>query len=418
MIFVRLLTQTVFLALGQIWANKVRAILTTLGIVIGVGAVISVVAATDGLQRFVLKEFASIGASKVWVFPRMPREARDRYSWRQIRMTTREVDGMLDKCPSLARLTPVMEMSMSVQFEDVMKQSASVQAIRPAWGEIEQRAILKGRPFSTIDEEERLPVCLVNDKAIDELGLNRDPTGESGDAPQRVLLSGRAFTIIGVVETKAVSPMFGGDETRSEIFIPFRTGEMLRSEPRMYVIAQTKSPEQYEDAKAEIEYYMRRMRSLRPEEPNTFGVEALEQIVSQFKTMALYIKVFMACIVAISLLVGGIGIMNIMLSSVSERTREIGLRKAVGAQPAVILMQFLVEAVTLCLVGGAIGMAIGQGLILALKFGVPKLFGESVVPLWAVALSVLFSAATGVVFGMLPAIKAARLNPIDALRHE
>ena len=319
---------------------------------------------------------------------------------------------MLDKCPSLARLTPVMDMSMSVQFRDVVKQSASVQAIRPAWGEIEQREILQGRPFSSIDEEERLPVCIVNDKAIDELGLNKEPIG------QRVLLSGRAFSIVGVVETKQVSPMFGGDETRSEIFIPFRTGEMLRAEPRMYVIAQTKNPEQYEDAKAEIEYYMRRMRNLKPEEPNTFGVEALEQIVSQFKNMAFYIKVFMGLIVAISLLVGGIGIMNIMLASVSERTREIGLRKAVGAQPAVILMQFLVEAVMLCMVGGAIGLAIGQGAVLGLKFGVPKLFGESVVPTWAVAVSVVFCAMVGVVFGMLPAIKAARLDPIEALRHE
>lgn len=114
MILIRLLTQTVFLALGQIWANKVRALLTCLGIIIGVGAVISVVAATDGLQKFVLKEFASVGASKVWVFPRMPQGQRERYSWRQLRISTREVNGMLDKCPSLTRLSPIMDMSMSL----------------------------------------------------------------------------------------------------------------------------------------------------------------------------------------------------------------------------------------------------------------------------------------------------------------
>jgi len=126
----------------------------------------------------------------------------------------------------------------------------------------------------------------------------------------------------------------------------------------------------------------------------------------------------MAGIVAISLLVGGIGIMNIMLSSVSERTREIGLRKAMGARPAVILMQFLVEAVTLCLVGGAIGLVIGNGLILGLKLMPKSPLAEASVPLWAVALSVGFSAATGVIFGMFPAMKAARLDPIEALRHE
>lgn len=412
MIFIRLLAQTVFLALGQIWANKVRAVLTTLGIVIGVGAVISVVAATDGLQKFVLKEFASVGASKVWIFPRMPREARDRFSWRQIRIKTHEADGMLDKCPSLARLTPIMDLTMSVQHKDVFKQSALVQGVRPAWNEIENRAILQGRPFSRIDEEERLPVCIVNDKAIGELGLNQEPIG------QRLLLGGRAFTIVGVVETKAVSAMFGGDETRSEIYIPFATGETIRPEPRMYIVAQTKSPELYEDAKAEVEFYMRRMRGLKPDDPNTFGVEAIEQIVAQFNKMAAGIKIFMGGIVAISLLVGGIGIMNIMLSSVSERTREIGLRKAMGARPGVILMQFLVEAVTLCLIGGAIGMAIGSVIIFGLKVMPDSPLSEATVPMWAILLSVFFSAGVGVIFGMLPAIKAARLDPIDALRHE
>jgi putative ABC transport system permease protein len=412
MIFVRLLTQTVVLALGQIWANKVRAILTTLGIVIGVGAVITVVAATGGLQKAILKEFASVGASKVWVFPRMTREMRGKYSWRQIRLTTREVDGLLDKCPSLARLTPIMEMSMTVAFGEEFKGTVPVQAIRPEWSQIENRAILQGRPFSRIDEEERLQVCIVNDKAIDELGLNKEPIG------QQVMLSDRKFTIVGVVETKTVFAAFGGDEAKTEVYIPFRTGEMLRSEPRMYVIAETKSPELYEDAKAEIRFYMRRMRNLKPEEPDTFGVEALEQMIQQFNKIAVIIQLFMGVMVAISLVVGGIGIMNIMLASVSERTREIGLRKAVGARPGVILMQFLVEAVTLCLIGGAIGLLLGQSAILLAKMAAPQFMSEAVVPMWAIMISVLVSAGTGVISGMLPAIKAARLDPIEALRHE
>ncbi|MBL8764146.1 MAG: ABC transporter permease [Phycisphaerae bacterium] len=412
MIVFRVMFQTVFLALGQIWANKVRALLTTLGIVIGVAAVISTVAATDGLQKFVLKEFASVGASKVWIFPRMPPGQRDRFSWRQIRMTTREVDGIMERSPSLASLTPVMEMSTSVQFGQVIKSVVSVQAVRPSWHEIEERSVLQGRPLSNIDEEQRLQVCLVNDKAIGEFGLDSSCVG------QRILVGGRAFTIVGVIETKTVSPMFGGDEAKSEVFIPFRTGEMLRPEPRMYAIAKTKSPELYEDAKAEVEFYLRKSRNLRPGDPNTFGVEAIEQIITQFKKLAAGLSVFLAGIVAISLLVGGIGIMNIMLVSVSERTREIGLRKAVGANPGVILTQFLVEAVTLCLIGGAIGLGIGQGLVLALKLMPKSPLAEAQVPMWAVVLSVGFSAATGLLFGMFPAVKAARLDPIEALRHE
>ncbi len=410
MIIFRLLYQTVVLALGQIWANKFRAVLTTLGIIIGVAAVVTVVAATSGLEKFVLKEFASVGASKVWVFPRMPNGQRDRYSWRQLRITPKEVDGMLDRCPSLSHLTPVVEMSTSGQVGDVYKDVISVQAVRPSWHDIEERSVLQGRQISSIDDEQRAPVCIINDKAIAEFQLDTNCVG------QTMLLGGRAFKIVGVVETKTVSPMFGGNEARSEIFIPYGTGLSQRPEPRMYIIAQTRSPELYDDAKAEVSFYLRRMRGLKPDEPDTFGVEAIEQIISGFKKIAAGLSVFLAGIVAISLLVGGIGIMNIMLVSVSERTREIGLRKAVGAKPAIILLQFLVEAVTLCLLGGAIGLLIGYSAVVAMKFS-SSLSGASV-PVWAIALSVGFSAGTGLIFGMFPAIKAARLDPIDALRHE
>ncbi len=412
MIIIRVLFQTVFLALGQIWANKVRAILTTLGIIIGVAAVVWVVAATTVMKEFVLNEFATIGANKVWIFPRRPPEQRDRFNWRQIRLTTKEVDGILANCPSISRLTPVQDITTSVEYGDRMKPFVPVHGIRPVWHDIEQRFVTQGRTFSTIDLDSKLNVCLINDKAIEEFALPADPTGIV------MLVDKRRFTVVGVVETKTVSPMFGGDEARSEIFIPYSVVQIMRPDRGVYAIAQTERPELFEDAKAEVTFYLRRSRGLQPDDPNTFGVEAIEQIISQFKKIAVFITAFMGVIVSISLLVGGIGIMNIMLVSVSERTREIGLRKAVGARPEVILMQFLVEAVVLCMVGGAIGLLIGQGFAYMLKF-LPFLKVTSVaVPAWAVGLAVGFSALTGVIFGMFPAIKAARLNPIDALRHE
>jgi len=411
MSFIRLLMQTVVLALQQIWANKLRAILTTLGILIGVFAVALTATATTGMEGVVLKEFSTVGANKVWIFPRMPQGQRDRYSWRQIRMTVREVDGITSAAPSLAALTPVMEMSTSVQFGQNYKDMVTVQAVRPSWHEIEQRFAVQGRQLSEIDEEQRLSVCIINDKAIGELGLDRNPIG------QRILVGGRAFTIVGVVETKTVSPMFGGDEARSEVYMPFRTGQMLRSEPRLYAMATTKSPEMYEDAKAEVRFYMRKARQLKPDEPDTFGVEAIEQFIQQFKKVAFVMTAVGMVIVAFSLAVGGVGIMNIMLASVSERTREIGLRKAVGARPAVILMQFLVEAITLCLVGGLVGLVISETLVLAVRLG-SKDFGDLTIPTWALVVSIAFCALTGVVFGMIPAIKASRLDPIEALRHE
>ncbi len=409
---IRLLFQTVLIALAQIWANKIRAVLTTLGIVIGVAAVVSIVAATKGLEKFVLDQFATIGANKVWVFPRMPDNRRDRYGWRQLRINTRQVDGMLAASPSLARLTPVMNFTVSVQAGDKVKDLVTVTGIRPDWHEIESRSVTIGRPFMPSDEEGKLQVCLINDKGVAELNLNSDPTGTV------LLVGGRRFKIVGVVETKSVSPMFGGNEAQTEIFIPFATGEMMRPEPRIYVVAQSKGPELFEDVKAEITTYMRRVRNLEPGEPNTFGVEAIDQAISQFKSLAAGLQAFAGGIVAISLLVGGIGIMNIMLVSVSERTREIGLRKAVGAKPSVILTQFLVEAVTLCMIGGAIGLLIGQGIVFAMRAAASNALGGAAIPSWAIILAVGFSAATGLIFGMFPAIKAARLDPIEALRHE
>ena len=256
----------------------------------------------------------------------------------------------------------------------------------------------------------RSQVCLVNDKsAITEFDLPSDPSGET------ILIDRRRFTIVGVVET--LQSIFDPN-TSAEVMIPFSTARKM-SDPLFffYIIGQVESPEIAEEAKAEARYVLRNVRQLEPEEPDTFHVEAIDQFIDQFKAVAAGITAIAGGIVAVSLLVGGIGIMNIMLVSVSERTREIGLRKAVGATPAAILMQFLLEAITLSLIGGIIGLGIGQAMAFALT--IPKNgLDDASVPMWAVIMSFGFSATVGVVFGMFPAIKASRLDPIAALRHE
>ncbi|MGQ0629060.1 MAG: ABC transporter permease [Phycisphaerales bacterium] len=411
---VRLLFQTVFLALGQIWSNKGRAVLTTLGIVIGVAAVIGTVWATQGLRGFVLEQFESIGASRVWVFPRMPRDQVGRFSWRQVRMTNAEAEGMLAACPSLKRLTPIKSFTSSVQYGDRTEPNVAISGIWPSWHDIENRTVINGRPFLSVDDENRHQVCLVNDKAIEELGMSTNCVGET------LLIAGSKFLIVGVVETKSVSPMFGGGESRTEVYIPFKTADTMRPEwmSGLYIAGQTNAPEDFEEAKAEIVDFMRKRRKLQPGDPNTFGVEAIEQAREQFNKVAVYMTAGAMIIVGISLVVGGVGIMNIMLVSVSERTREIGLRKAVGAPPVVIMIQFLVEAVVLCLVGGAIGLTLGFGIKWLTAMNADNAFSKAAIPLWAVGLSVGFSAGTGIIFGLFPAIKAARLDPIEALRHE
>ncbi len=412
MIFLRLLFQTVVLAVGQLWANKVRALLTTLGVIIAVWAVVLTGSAMEGFRTFLLDQFAVFGANQVWVFPRMPPGQRDRYSWRQVRMNIEQVDKLLPNCPSLQYVSPVLQINAPVQHADRSLSSVQIQGVRPSWHQIEQRFVTFGRPLTENDEEEALPVCLVNDKAIEELGLSSDPSGT------RVWIEGRRFMVVGVLETKQVSPIFGADSAQSELTIPYRTAQIMRPENSVYAVAATRNPNLHEDAREEIRAIMRKMRNLSADEPDTFGVEAIQAAITTVKRVTGAMTVLLTGVVGIALLVGGIGIMNIMLVSVSERTREIGLRKAVGARPEVILLQFLVEAVVLCLAGCAFGMLVASAIVYGVRATDHEFVRGLTVPAWSIMLAVGFSAATGVIFGMFPAIKAARLDPIVALRHE
>ncbi|MFO0828073.1 MAG: ABC transporter permease [Phycisphaerales bacterium] len=405
--------QAIGLALAQIWANKTRSTLTTLGIIVGVASVTAVIATLIGLKTKVLSEFESFGASKVFVFPSRPDNApRNMYPWEKIRLKPEEVRAIAEGAPSIKAVTPISEMGMTVESDRETLEGLSVVGIWPDWHACERRGVLSGRPFTRIDEEQARQVCLVNESAIKELKLPTEPTGE------HILLGGRRFLIVGVVETLQ-GGIFGRSANQSEVFVPFSVVEKLQERNFfMRVSALLKSPELADEAKSEIRFVLRRERGLSVNEPDTFQVEAIDQYITQFKALAASVTAIAGGIVGISLLVGGIGIMNIMLVSVSERTREIGLRKAVGATPSAILMQFLLEAVTLCLAGGVVGVAIGQ----TLAFGLTKIpnagLDKAEVPLWAVLMSFGFCAFVGVVFGMFPAVKAARLDPIEALRHE
>jgi putative ABC transport system permease protein len=408
-----LVYQSFILALSQIWASKLRSILTTIGIVIGVASVTGVIAALTGLRTNVLSQFEDFGTNKIFMGPSMPNTGpKSSADWNIIRLHPYEFEGMTDNCPSLKNLTKMTRYTYNVNSSSENVENVSVFGIEPTWHEIERRFITVGRPFSMIDDEQARPVCLINETLQNKLGLDRDPSG------QTILIGPRRHVIVGVVENQPTSGMFGNDEAGAEAFVPFSFLYRDRVSMPLWMIAASKSPEVAEEAKAEIVFHMRKVRKLAPDEPNTFQVEYIAQFVEAFKKLSTAVTFIATAIVGVSLVVGGVGIMNIMLVSVSERTREIGLRKAVGAPSAAVLLQFLVEAVVLCTIGGMIGLIIGQVLTTVATKIPGAALEKAYIPLWAVGLSFGFAGLTGVLFGMFPAIKAARLAPIDALRHE
>src|SRR5687767_7028064 len=411
--FALLLYQSFVLALSQIWANKVRGILTTLGILIGVAAVSAVITLITGMKQRVLSEFEAFGTNKIFIEPRHPRVGGSNISWRQIMFRLSDFDQMLQHCPSVARFTHVHHDRESVTFgSNTDDREADIFGVDPDWHEIEKRYVTSGRLLSLLDVQQRRPVCLINQVLRDKLQMDRDPVG------QYLEVDGNRMMVIGLLEAPAAS--MGMQAEVREVVIPFTYAAARDRWPWYMVVAASKSPELSEDAKAEVEFYMRQKRGIKPGKPDTFEVQTAQRVVEQFSRVAAMVTMIATGIVGISLLVGGVGIMNIMLVSVSERTREIGLRKAVGARPGAILLQFLVEAVVLCLVGGAIGLAAGQGITtLVSRFLPEEMKGAPMyLPASAVMLAFTFSAGVGLVFGMFPAIKAARLDPIEALRHE
>jgi len=412
--FLRLFYQSVYLALGQIWANKTRSILTTIGIVIGVASVTAVIAALTGLKAKILTQVETLGSNTIFISPKRPDTGPMQHAnfW-SIRFLPEHFDGMLEHCPSVERFGRQTWIGgKTVSHRERSLENVTVRGIEPACHKIESRPVTEGRPLSVIDEIQVRQVCLIDPKLRNELRLDRDCIG------QQILIGHNTFYIVGVVESRPESVFGGGDQDRSEVFIPFKTSFKLSRYLYIGVLAESKSAEVSDDALAEISFFLRRTRNIKPGEPDTFEVMSLKNILDIFNKIAIIVTLVASGIVGISLLVGGVGIMNIMLVSVSERTREIGLRKAVGAKKSAILTQFLIESVVLCFFGGIVGIGFGQLLTTGIA-NIPKVeMDMAYIPLWAIGLSFGFSGTVGIFFGMFPAIKAARLDPIEALRHE
>ncbi|MBV9543610.1 MAG: ABC transporter permease [Chloroflexi bacterium] len=397
-------------ALESLRANKGRSILTTLGIIIGVAAVIAIVALGEGASANVSDRLQGLGVNVLTIVPGSTQGGGARAgAGSQVTLKAADADAVGTKVDGIAGITPIVGGNAQVIAAN-QNWSTRIQSVRPVYQQLQDWTVEAGTFFTDQDDTAASNVAVLGQTVASNL-FPSDPDSAVG---RLIRVRNVPFTVIGVLASKGSG--FGGDQD-DVVLIPFRTGQvrLFGSQNVGQILLQISDPSLIDPATRDIQQLLRARHELHAGQNDDFTIRNNNDVISRVQGVSQTMTLLLGGVAAVSLVVGGIGIMNIMLVSVTERTREIGIRLAIGAQPRDILMQFLVEAVVLSLLGGIVGILVGLGVALSL----PALAGWATALPWnAVVLAFGFSALIGVFFGIYPARKASQLDPIVALRYE
>jgi putative ABC transport system permease protein len=400
--------QNVLTALVQIWVNKARALLTALGIIIAVTATITVVSFVQGFGDYVTDMLRGFGTNMMFIFPYSP-SGMHGMGMGRVELTVEDVRAVGTQCDKIRRISPMIFQTGTVEYGRQRVEDVEISGVTEQFQSIRRFYANAGRCFGPIDVDFGTNVCVLGREVMRLLECDESIVGE------QVSLNNQRFRVLGVLEEKG---NVMGENQDKIVLIPYTTALKMMPIMRYFVpfMIEAESEAEVEDCALQITSVLRERHGLQPGEPNDFRVLRQDEFLRDFERVKMIATGVLSGIVGISLIVGGIGIMNIMLVSVTERTHEIGLRKSVGGRRRDIMAQFLTEAVVLATLGGLIGVALGY-IICHIASLHPSMV-KVTVPVWAVLLGLGFSAGVGIIFGLLPAFKAAIVHPIDALRHE